>query len=303
MTPAKLPSSSGPDSHFQGQPVVISVDGACEGNGTGRGRASAGIYVGDRSQSNESIPLNLDNPTNQKPEIMAGIHGLNKAREMDGGPSRHVIIKSDSQYMVKGVNEWSHRWESNGYRAANGQPVANGDLFRELNAAKDSLEKSDVKVDFQHVPREQNWDADHWANRVLSDHIPEPYFSQDKQDGSHYRLQDRNPDTWFDSYLGLLESSLDTDPPIISSDSSIEKFHEHFHQLGPFDHQDNSSGNDVSFFEHQLVSPEPHLEPDDSYVHESYDDDCYYDDSHYDGCHHDDSYYDDSYCDDFYYDD
>ncbi|KAM5429429.1 putative ribonuclease H [Microsporum canis] len=276
MTPAKLPSSSGPDSHFQGQPVVISADGACKGNGTGRGRASAGIYVGDRFQSNESIPLNLDNPTNQKAEIMAGIHGLNKAREMDGGPSRHVIIKSDSQYMVKGVNEWNHRWESNGYRAANGQPVANGDLFRELNAAKDSLEKSGVK-----------------ANRVLSDHIPEPYFSQNKQDGSHYRLQDRNPDTWSDSYLGLLESSLDTDPPIISSDSSIEKFHEHFHQLGPFDHQDDSSGNDVSFFGHQLVSPEPHLEPDDSYVHESYDDDC----------HHDDSYYDDSYCDDFYYDD
>ncbi|EFQ98592.1 hypothetical protein MGYG_08939 [Nannizzia gypsea CBS 118893] len=170
------PAYHGPGGHPHGQPrgnsqpVVISVDGACRGNGREHSDAAAGVFVDHGSRFNESIPLNLDRPTNQKAEILAGIHGLSKAREMDGGPSRHVVIKSDSQYMVKGVNEWSRKWESNGYKTVHGQPVANRELFQELNSAKKSLEQSGIEVDFQHVPREQNRDADRWANKAFENH-------------------------------------------------------------------------------------------------------------------------------------
>ncbi|EFE33012.1 ribonuclease H1, putative [Trichophyton benhamiae CBS 112371] len=170
--------------HGNTQPLVISVDGACRGNGREHRDASAGVFVDQGSRFNESIPLNLDNPSNQKAEILAGIHGLNKAREMDGGPSRHVTIRSDSEYMVKGVNEWSRRWESNGYRAANGQPVVNRELFQQLNSARDSLERSGIKVDFQHVPREENRDADHWASQAFDN------YHNKSQDCGNYEFEE-----------------------------------------------------------------------------------------------------------------
>ncbi|GBF66107.1 hypothetical protein TMEN_8825 [Trichophyton mentagrophytes] len=106
-------------------------------------------------------------------------------------PLAKKTIRSDSEYMVKGVNEWSRRWELNGYLTANGQPVVNGELFRQLNLARDSLERSGIKVDFQHVPREENRDADRWANLAFDKYHnnryqPESYINDEEDfEGPH----------------------------------------------------------------------------------------------------------------------
>ncbi|EGD91260.2 uncharacterized protein TERG_07482 [Trichophyton rubrum CBS 118892] len=163
------------------QPLVISVDGACRGNGREHRDAAAGVFVDQGSRFNESIPLSLDNPSNQKAEILAGIHGLNMEGTRNGR-------RSDSEYMVKGVNEWSRRWESNGYRTANGQSVVNRELFQQLSSARDSLERSGIKVEFQHVPREENRDADHWANRAFDN-----YYNGSQDCGYYESEEDCGP--------------------------------------------------------------------------------------------------------------
>ncbi|KAF3491212.1 uncharacterized protein GIQ15_00729 [Arthroderma uncinatum] len=269
MTLTKPYSSSGPplgrgDGQLQdnSKPVVISVDGACRGNGTGHAKAGVGVYVGPGSGFNESTPLNLDRPTNQKAELLAGIHGLNKALEMDGGPSRHVVIKSDSQYMVKGVNEWSQKWESNGYLNANGQPVANAYLFQELKESVRELNESGIEVDFQHVPREQNQDADRLANQSFSDSYSAPSSPYYEQPGSYGSEDPYEASDQFHEPSDCNSESLD-----YCYDSS-----DHHHESTDY------------FYD----SPAPYTEPDD-YHH----DDCNYDDSCYDDCNYDDSCYDD----------
>ena len=44
-----------------------------------------------------------------------------------------VIVRSDSQYVQRGITAWISRWKSNGWRTSYGQPVLNKDLWRELD--------------------------------------------------------------------------------------------------------------------------------------------------------------------------
>lgn len=65
--------------------------------------------------------------TNQIAELQAAIEGLRLTPE-----GAHVILVSDSQYVIKGLNEWRKGWERRGWRNAQGEPVANAGRWREL---------------------------------------------------------------------------------------------------------------------------------------------------------------------------
>ncbi|KAK2882678.1 hypothetical protein FQN49_000110 [Arthroderma sp. PD_2] len=152
--------------------IIIAVDGACSGNGTPWPEAAVGVYVGDGSQHNASLPLDSGYATSQKAELVAGIYGLDAAREINkwgiGGQSlTQVIIKTDSAYMVNGVTQWVNRWEANGYINADGGQVTNHTLFKELTRRICELAEAGVKVYFWHVLREHNLKADGLANLPL----------------------------------------------------------------------------------------------------------------------------------------
>jgi ribonuclease HI len=88
----------------------------------------------------------------------------------DDGPEvslQHVVIKSDSEYVVKGMTSWIHNWKLNGYRNSKKKPVVNTDLFKDLEEEITALNNRDVHVQFWHVPREQNKIADYLANCIL----------------------------------------------------------------------------------------------------------------------------------------
>ena len=119
---------------------------------------------------NDGFILDIPNPTNQIAELTAGIHGLERALAIEkdgrlGDEDLHqVVIKADSEYLVKGMTEWVFKWEVNGYRTARGTPVVNALLFLKLQGLVASLNRRNVQVLFWHVPRERNGDADAWAN-------------------------------------------------------------------------------------------------------------------------------------------
>lgn len=70
--------------------------------------------------------------TNNRAELQAAIEAL-----MELSTEARGELRLDSEYVVKGVNEWRAGWERKGFRNAKGQTVANSDLFKTLFALVD----------------------------------------------------------------------------------------------------------------------------------------------------------------------
>ncbi|KAI9699870.1 MAG: hypothetical protein M1820_007045 [Bogoriella megaspora] len=159
---------------YHDQCIVVSVDGACRNNGYDNAIAAYGIFVGHRSIHNdEGLVFNgtWETPTSQKAELQAAIFALTWVLEMfENNPSwdiERVVIKADSQYVVKGMTTWIWKWLRNGFRNVKGEPVVNGEMFDQLDDLIVGLNNAGVGVQFWHVPREWNNAADAHANWAL----------------------------------------------------------------------------------------------------------------------------------------
>ncbi|KAK4539590.1 hypothetical protein LTR36_010526 [Oleoguttula mirabilis] len=171
------------DAHIDS--VIIAVDGACRNNGGPGARAAAGIFFHrDNDQWNQAILIDDKNPTSQRAELVAAREALALAirlRHLNPsysrrsvyrrkGPTRRlrrVVIKSDSAYVVNAMTDWIDTWKQNGFRNCRGLPVANESLFRSIDEHIKTLNGIDVEVQFWHVPRGQNEEADLLANAAL----------------------------------------------------------------------------------------------------------------------------------------
>ena len=67
--------------------------------------------------------------TNNRMEMMAVIMALESLKR-----PCHVILHVDSQYVLKGINEWLAGWKAKGWKTAAKQPVKNVDLWQQLDA-------------------------------------------------------------------------------------------------------------------------------------------------------------------------
>jgi ribonuclease HI len=152
--------------------LVIAVDGACRSNGRqdATPQSALGVFVGHNSPYNFQHKLPQVR-TNQAAELTAGIWGLKVAKnviENEGqGVLDTVVIKADSEYLVKGMTEWVVKWQANGWKTAKGGDVVNRVFFEELMAEVEELEDAGVKVLFWHVRRGFNREADRLANLAL----------------------------------------------------------------------------------------------------------------------------------------
>jgi len=104
--------------------VEAFTDGACSGN---PGPGGWGVLL--RSGRHEKELCGGENQTtNQRMELQAAIEALRALKK----PSR-ITIYSDSKYVVQGISEWIHNWKKNGWKNASKKPVANDDLWQELD--------------------------------------------------------------------------------------------------------------------------------------------------------------------------
>ncbi|KAI7231533.1 hypothetical protein KC330_g6377 [Hortaea werneckii] len=163
--------------------VIIAVDGACRGNGTRDAEASYGVFFHrDNHSWNESFALPDNFKTNQQAELRAALEGLLSAKNLRllntnlcgkarrPGPMRelsHVVIKTDSAYLFNAMTKWVFKWRNNDYINCRGRPVTNASLFKQLEAEIQALHKLNVGVQFWHVRREENREADALANAAL----------------------------------------------------------------------------------------------------------------------------------------
>lgn len=102
------------------------TDGACSGNPGPGGWA----YIIVEDNGNEKVGSGRESQsTNQRMELVSVINGLQSCKNYD-----KVSLYSDSQYVIKGLNEWLISWKKNGWKTANKKPVANQDLWIQLDS-------------------------------------------------------------------------------------------------------------------------------------------------------------------------
>ncbi len=107
--------------------VIIYTDGACSGN-PGPGGWGAVLKMGENEKD---ISGGEANTTNNRMELMAAIEALNALKE-----SCDVAIYTDSQYVRRGITEWIHGWQKNGWKNSQKKPVKNADLWQDLLKAE-----------------------------------------------------------------------------------------------------------------------------------------------------------------------
>ena len=133
------------------------TDGACRGN---PGPGGWGVIL---SYQDEEKTLNGFEPdtTNNRMELTAAIEGLRALKR-----ACDVDLKTDSKYVMQGINDWMSNWKSNGWNTAAKKPVKNADLWKLLD---EQVKKHRVKWEWVkgHAGIEGNEMADQQANLAI----------------------------------------------------------------------------------------------------------------------------------------
>lgn len=140
--------------------VELYCDGACLGNpGPGGWGYLLRVRLDSGVQEKEGSGPAPDT-TNNRMELMAAIRGLEALTK----PCQ-VLLQSDSQYVVKGIQTWLRDWKRRGWKKADGKPVMNADLWQALDAelARHQVEARWVKGHAGHAENER---VDRLANEA-----------------------------------------------------------------------------------------------------------------------------------------
>lgn len=128
--------------------VEVFTDGACKGN---PGPGGWGVLLRMGPHEKEMSGGDAET-TNNRMEMTAVIQGLNALTEPCS-----VTLCTDSRYVIDGITKWIYGWKRNGWKSASKKPVANEDLWRELDqaTAKHTIEWKWVRGHNGHAENER----------------------------------------------------------------------------------------------------------------------------------------------------
>ena len=141
------------------QEVTVYSDGACKGNPGLGGWGTVLVSGGHEKElfGGEAVT------TNNRMELMAAIAGLIALTRPCS-----VKLVTDSQYVMKGIQEWLPNWKKRGWKTASKEPVKNADLWQKLDE-----EVNRHQVSWQwvrgHTGHPGNERADQLANRGVDE--------------------------------------------------------------------------------------------------------------------------------------
>ncbi|KIJ41166.1 hypothetical protein M422DRAFT_172567 [Sphaerobolus stellatus SS14] len=125
---------------------VVYTDGACQGNGQKGAVAGIGVWWGNNDSRNvaERCP---GAQTNNRAELIAIIRAL----ELAPKGIKQLLIKTDSVYSIKCIQEWMPAWRGRGWKTSDGNPVKNKEIIMYLAHLLDEYGRRRQLVHLQHV--------------------------------------------------------------------------------------------------------------------------------------------------------
>lgn len=143
--------------------ILIHTDGACIGNpGPGGWGVVLQLMDGATIVKRKCISGGTPDTTNNRMEMTAAIKALEALKPSD----IPVIIRSDSNILIQGMNSWRHNWKAKGWRKSDRKPVENQDLWEKL----DALDAPRIKWEWVkgHAGNALNEEADRLASKAAN---------------------------------------------------------------------------------------------------------------------------------------
>lgn len=142
-----------------GEVVEMITDGACRGN---PGPGGWGVVLRFKGRE-KTLHGGERETTNNRMEMTAAIRGLESLTRRC-----QVVVITDSQYVKNGITQWIKGWKQRGWRTADRKPVANVDLWQQLDAL---VQKHDVTWKWVrgHSGHADNERADALANQGIDE--------------------------------------------------------------------------------------------------------------------------------------
>ncbi len=147
----------------QSPEIYVYTDGACSGNPGPGGWAA--LLKHPATRRIKTLSGGDPHTTNNRMELTAAIEGL---RAIKPGRRQRVCLISDSEYVLKGLQEWLRGWVANGWRRGpkSREPVKNVDLWKTLHAL---TEQHDMSYEYVrgHTGHPENEECDRLARAEI----------------------------------------------------------------------------------------------------------------------------------------
>jgi ribonuclease HI len=142
--------------------IEIWTDGGCSGNGKETSIGGWGVVLKYGDYEKE-LYNGVKNTTNNRMELQACIEALQTLKTN----IQPIIIYSDSQYVVDGINNWIFSWIKNNWKTSTKKEVENKDLWVKLLELKNNFNLIKFVKVKGHSDNEYNNRADKLAQKGI----------------------------------------------------------------------------------------------------------------------------------------
>jgi ribonuclease HI len=129
---------------------IVYTDGACSNNQNSEERIGAYAAVlftqFNGKTYKKDISGTVKGATNNLMELAAVYEAIRETLRHDPSETPEVEIFSDSQYVVKGINEWLPGWKQNDWRTKDGKPLSNLNTWKALDLMLQMIDYTLSKV-------------------------------------------------------------------------------------------------------------------------------------------------------------
>lgn len=150
--------------------IFIAVSALCTPPGTKHWKTAIGVYFARNSHFNLGECVDDSNKCLARTQLHACLRALQETLDLKTNSFQDlegVVIKTDSEYIVRHMTECITKWRQNGFHNSKGAYVANADLFNKIDILTSHLNVHGVEVLFWQVGRLENAEADALAGAAL----------------------------------------------------------------------------------------------------------------------------------------
>jgi ribonuclease HI len=178
--------------------IIIYGDGACSGN-PGPGGYGAIVLFPDGTV--EELAAHYPQTTNNRMEILAVMESFKLIIK-----SHHFVtlkslqIFTDSVYLIRGATQWLFGWKKKGWKNATGEPIANPDLWSEMDKVLFQMKTKnpDLKIEWNFVKGHADIPGNERCDEIAvamskNNHIDLYFGSADGYLFDIYKLPEKKP--------------------------------------------------------------------------------------------------------------